>query len=139
MTLFVTTCFSCKNVLQSALTPGGKMKKISFFLLIFMMFINAQATPKNCYNTDSRSFRVSEEPDNIQDTVSIDNVANVIFQIGLKYKCSPVNIKHSECSTPFKSEMLSNLRVCLIEADVGYFIITPDYLGNLNVIFNRWD
>lgn len=95
----------------------------------------------NCYNNDSKSFQItSNERASISSILTNTSVIDVISVLKYKYRCKEkIIVKYTECDTPFKSKILNNLQVCLIETNLGYFVITPDYLDNLNIIYNRWD
>ena len=94
---------------------------------------------------DSKShFLSSEQLDGIKSEQGTPAFAkSVIAILTKKLDCEEESITFStgERSNACKSILNGkpHSRVCLIESDEGYFIVTVDMMDNANVLFGRWD
>ncbi len=124
-------------------------------LLIFIMMIGLQGQAySSCQHDfmsqndilDSKSFSLHE-----------DNLSSDFESEGKKFAKEAVlnlfgEVKSCRESLAQKSKDLigdigcvqvlpgkSYSKNCMVESSVGYFFLSVDMLGNVNVIFNRWD
>lgn len=81
---------------------------------------------------------------NLHDTSSIDEddlkraSAYAIVELYVQCGC-PSNITRSKITCGYAIVGVRETEVCYLEESYGYFLFSRDYLGNINIIFNRWD
>ena len=54
-----------------------------------------------------------------------------------KLNCQEMEIGTIKCNTAIKD--VPETEICYTECQYGYFLISKDYLDNINILFNRWD
>lgn len=96
----------------------------------------------DCYRSllkdhwDSSHFRVHVSEIDINENEMLDEpaVANALNVIYKKLNC-PVEAKKAQvnCANVLKT------KICRHDMQYGYFLVSMDYLGTMNIIFNRWD
>lgn len=94
----------------------------------------------NGYSQDSRAFQITESDlVNIDDT-GIELAESAVNQLISDSQCKldiPLDFGRSDCREIVPGVATSTS--CYIEASLGYFLTSEDYLGNINIVFNRWD
>lgn len=109
------------------------MKKLVLGLIAVLSF-KAQAN----FNGDSQAYQIPVGSDFKE--LNGELAGKTIINLCKTLRCqSPIQITSIECRTPFRSKILRKMPICLVESDIGYFIVAVDYLGNINVVYNRWD
>jgi len=134
------------------------MKALKFIiLLVFLQSIASASVSLDCYDSffenyeilDSKSFVIGDEElvsDFEEEPISyvkeailgvvekapgcqkvVNQEMNKAMPLDLKVACREL--------VPGKSYSQS----CFAESSLGYFFVNQDMLGNVNVIFNRWD
>lgn len=121
------------------------MKKT--ILILTTLFMASAANAADCYEAltanytkDSQNFQLSEDEVGNYDDIEIEYATSAVDGLMKKLDCAvPVIVDHtaSECAeiVPGNSSSLA----CYVSTDLGYFIVTTDYLENTNLLFNRWD
>lgn len=117
------------------------MKKVMMALVCLVLFNVSYADDSDCYNklmngsTDSAAHQV-----NISNLDTEDSMKSKT-SVGLKElmkRCGCVpQFKKFQCGEAIKGNQLTD--ICYVETSWGYFIVSKDYLENLNIIFNRLD
>lgn len=120
---------------------------ISIFLLLGSMQIAAanydcSAALSDNYSVDSRSFKLNEfevESDFDEDPSSF--AVEAIEKLYSKLECVSAENKGGSSSVQCREvvEGISASRVCYLENDEGYFLISKDMMESVNVLYNRWD
>ncbi|EQC50435.1 hypothetical protein [Bacteriovorax sp. DB6_IX] len=132
------------------------MKAIKVVLmLVFLQSIASASVSLDCYDSffenyqilDSKSFVVH---DDILDADFEENPVSYVKEAILNVvekapgcqkgsngnKAVPMDLEVS-CKELVPGKSYS--RSCFAESSLGYFFVNQDMLGNVNVIFNRWD
>lgn len=121
---------------------------LALVLLLPMLSIQADS----CYmkfvddgSLDSRSFQIDDREissDFDDDSMSFSKEA--IVQVAKSLGCEESDLGFSNKS--FGGESCQELvpgksfsKICYIESDVGYFMVSKDMLDHVNIIYNRWD
>lgn len=118
------------------------MKKIRMALVCLVLSNFSYADESSCYeklmkgNIDSSAHQIDisnleTHGDSIKDT-AITGLNELMRQCGCFQK-----FKKIQCGQAIKSN--SRTAICYVEIAFGYFIISKDFMDNLNIIFNRWD
>ena len=120
------------------------MKNLSLIASLFVIAGTAFAkSNSDCYEKllknltqDSASYHVAAD---FPESMSSEDQARALIKRTLK---------KARCTTDAKIEKITcrnivpeegHTQVCYVEADVGYFFTTKDYIDTANVVFNRWD
>lgn len=130
------------------------LKSILALGLLVLLSQAIHASPRECRenlmfysNRDSYQFSVAN--DAIDRDFGRDYLAQAIYAIRIlldKHRCSPKDINfgrgahgtsHSKCSNIIANE--DQTRVCYVETNLGYFLVSQDLLDTFNVIYSRWD
>lgn len=96
----------------------------------------------NCYQALSNDFQDSHTHRinvlNYSNSDKLKDMSDVALRmIYRKHSCGSSSSIKLKCGLAIKRNL--NTEVCYGEGEYGYFLISKDYLDNLNVIFNRWD
>lgn len=130
------------------------LKSILALGLLPLLAQSIHASPKECIenlmfyaNRDSYQFTVAN--DAVDRNFGKDYLAESIYAIRIlldKHRCSqndinfgrgPQGRSHSKCSTIIANE--DQTRVCYVETNLGYFLVSQDLLDTFNIIYARWD
>lgn len=130
------------------------LKSIIALGLLVLLSQAIHASPKECIdnlmfyaNRDSYQFTVAD--DAVDRDFGRDYLAEAIYSIRIlldKHRCSqndvnfgqgPHGRSHSKCTNIVAGEDQS--RVCYVETNLGYFIVTRDLLDTFNIVYSRWD
>lgn len=127
------------------------MKKANLFIvaLLSLSFLAGEAHA-DCYRNlsndfkDSQSFQISnidvsegfvEAPKN--------NALQAVRQLANRLGCEKSELKLDDVKSSIScrdvAPGISVSKVCYVESDLGYFLVSKDMLENMNIIFNRWD
>jgi hypothetical protein len=100
------------------------------------------------YRKDSVSFQVNlddHNPPNFRN----DKIAKAIFAIRAVLRennCARKAINFSKGmlgkskhNCTYVHRKFRNSLVCYIQTNLGFFFVSEDYVGNTNVVYNRWD
>lgn len=94
----------------------------------------------NDFSSDSSSFQIYDEDVAIVFEEAPEKAAvQSIRLLEKKLECDNKAIRSLEVSC--KDVVPDNLmsRVCYVESNEGYFIMSMDMMENVNLVFNRWD
>jgi len=130
------------------------LKSILALGLLFLLSQTIHASPRECIdnlmfhaNRDSYQFTVAD--DTVDRDFGRDYLAQAIYAIRIlldKHRCSqndvnfgqgPQGRSHSRCSVIIANE--DQTRVCYVETNLGYFLVSRDLLDTFNLIYSRWD
>lgn len=95
-----------------------------------------------CYRNLSNNYQDSHTHRmNVTNTTSSDRLITMSY-VGIKllyrkHTCGSARHIRLKCGQAIKGN--SNTEICYGEGDRGYFLVSKDYLDNINIIFNRWD
>lgn len=86
--------------------------------------------------SDSRFFQIANLASN---TLDADKTTLAIRSLERQLDCSvnSIEITSLSCDDTLTNFFLSP--VCRADTEAGYFIVLEDMVGNVNLIFNRWD
>ena len=102
----------------------------------------SRAAQADCYDNlaqgrDSIYYQVSSNS-LTSDSPYVEKSTREALKILLRNsECVDVQIKTFNCKNIQKQQEES--RTCYARTDVGYFVLNKDYLGNVNIIFSRFD
>lgn len=110
--------------------------------LVLAMFISQNAFAEGyCHGRilngeDSAYIKVSHFSDGPLDS---DRAYRVVDWVRNRYSCEYDDLKvvSVQCSSDLAD--LVNSNICRVDVAEGYFLIFQDYVGGVNVLFNRWD
>jgi len=130
------------------------LKSLLALGLLVLLSQSIHASPRECIdnlmyysNRDSYQFTVTN--DVVDRDFGRDYLAQAIYTIRIlldKHRCSqndvnfgrgPQGRSHSKCSNILTNE--NQTRVCYVETNLGYFLVSQDLLDTFNVIYSRWD
>lgn len=97
------------------------------------------------YSRDSYAYQLSEDAvDYDLERGSPEFARQAVMAVGQKIGCEAADFgaeKMAE-STVSCRDLVPNLRasrVCYVESQHGYFLVSVDMLENINIVFNRFD
>ncbi len=112
------------------------------YLLLFSFVFTPFACIADCYESfsqgqDSISYQVTADQmsgdfDRIEMTAK-----EALGKLFVKFNCTESLVKQLACRRILKGQPESD--VCYARSEFGYFVMNKDYLGNVNVVFNRFD
>lgn len=115
------------------------MKHLFFVLVMFTVTTvsNAECYESISQGKDSVFYQVlASEVD--FDNAAVEKVAKAALKKVLdKLGCGEVSINDLSCRQISKEQ--KNSKACYAQSEVGYFVMNKDELGNVNIIFNRFD
>lgn len=111
-------------------------------LLAFLAMLPLTLFAKDCYQNLSNDFQDSHthriNVSSYSDSDKLKTMSYVALRVLYsEFKCGSMKNIYLKCNQAIKG--ISNTEICYGEGEYGYFLISKDYLNNLNVIFNRWD
>lgn len=90
---------------------------------------------------DSQAFHLAEPKIFNTDDIGIELAVSVVNQLAGELGCDPAELQidpaQSRCGEVVPGRFESE--VCFIDAQIGYFVTAQDMLGNVNVVYHRWD
>lgn len=124
--------------------------KMLLALVLLLPMLSVQAN--ECYmkfveegNLDSRSFQIDDQ--NISSDFDDDSISfskEAIVQVAKSLGCAQSdlgfdnkNMGGESCQELIPGKSFS--KICYVESDVGYFMVSKDMLDHVNIIYNRWD
>jgi hypothetical protein len=126
------------------------MRHLIFAIFSFLVF--TEVASADCYekftqgfSKDSHAYQVygedlSEDYESLNLEISLAAVHFVAKKIGCsddEMTISNKGLSLAACRRIHPKAYLS--LSCFIEANVGYFMVSEDMMGNLNIVFNRYD
>lgn len=129
--------------------------KAFIFVLLLSVYSIASAS-FDCYDSffenhqilDSKSFVIADydlKADFDSEPVAFvkEAVANVVAKVPACEKfVQSLHVNKSDSFAVQCKELIPGKfysRNCIAESSLGYFFVSVDMLGNVNIIFNRWD
>ena len=117
-------------------------------ILIFVLlisassFANCSSALTNQYTQDSAAFQLSEDEVNLEIPRNTAEFAiEAVFSLQQKLGCQLEKIaqefSNASCQEVVPGVSLS--KVCYVEGQSGYFLVSVDMLENINIVFNRFD
>jgi len=110
-------------------------------IVTLALILSSVVCSADCYYGLSQGKDSTAHQVNVSYVVDLASIYNsskyALKRLFNEYNCKDVQVKNFKCSEVIKGQPES--QVCYVRADVGYFIINKDYLGNVNMIFNRFD
>ncbi len=113
-----------------------------YILALFIIVMISRAAQAGCYDNlsqgrDSNYYQISSHT-LTTDSSLVEKTAREALKILLQStECSETSILTFNCKNIQKQQEES--RTCYARTDVGYFVLNKDYLGNVNIIFSRFD
>lgn len=120
--------------------------------LLIGALMAAPSLANDCYDKfiedgayDSRSFQIPDyQLDNDFESESLDLSKEAVVQVAKNLGCheSELGLHNKSAQVARCQEIVPGnelSKVCYLESNVGYFMISKDMLSNVNIIFNRWD
>lgn len=91
---------------------------------------------------DSKAYQLYLDHDLRDQTEELEMSVAIIKMVMKNVGCSEqeiseLNFKSKQCS--YINPAVRYSYSCFLEATEGYYFISQDLLGHINVIFNRWD
>ncbi|EQC44490.1 hypothetical protein M899_2326 [Bacteriovorax sp. BSW11_IV] len=123
------------------------------YLMAIVLLLSAMGANANeCYmkfvddgNHDSRSFQINDidlNNDFDEDAMSFSKEAIVQVAKSIGCKAHDLGLANKNAMGESCVEMIPGKpfsKVCYVESDVGYFMVSKDMLDHVNIIYNRWD
>jgi len=114
--------------------------KIIIVAMVALLSTSVQAD--TCYQKLSNNYQ-----DSHTHRLNVVNSTNSNRLISMSYVAMRILYKMHSCGSSRHVKLKcgqairgnTNTEICYGEGDRGYFLISRDYLDNINVIFNRWD
>lgn len=118
-------------------------------LFVFIFLISSSASFADCYqrltsdySRDSQAFQLSEDTVDYKITRGSEVFAReavVALKASLGCQAQQVSkaLMPANCQEVVPNVPMS--RVCYVESEFGYFLVSIDMLENINIVFNRFD
>lgn len=115
--------------------------KHTIIAMLALIPLTVSANSK-CYQSLSNNYQDSHvHRINVADQSRSDRLIDMSYTaLRILYEqslCGSTEDIRLKCGLAVKKNL--NTEVCYGEGEYGYFLISKDYLDNLNIIFNRWD
>ncbi len=120
------------------------MKKLILKLILSLMcvgLVKVAYPSSSCYrallsgNSDSGVHQIHVS--HISESNLLSSMSKLGIHLLLKEcGCNPV-LNKINCGEAILGNKLT--QICYMKSNWGYFLVSKDYLDNLNIIFNRWD
>lgn len=107
---------------------------LALVLLPFISYADCYMSLSHGQDSYSHKINVASETS----ATSLNDVSRVALKKLFKINdCSKIYITDFKCNHIIKEQPESE--VCYVRSNIGYFIISQDYLENINIVFNRFD
>lgn len=130
------------------------LKSVLALGLLILLSQTINASPKECIdnlmlNANQDSYQFVVQSDDVDRDFGRDYLAEAIYTIRILidgHGCSQNDINfgqgphgrsHSKCSNIVPEQ--DHTRICYVETNLGYFLVSRDLLDTFNVIYSRWD
>lgn len=121
---------------------AGRLRPCMKYLLLFFFVFAPFSCIAECYENlsqgqDSVSYQIStDELNGDMDRIDVASKA-ALTKLFSNLGCVENSVLTFNCRRLLKKQPESD--VCYARSDYGYFIMSKDYLGHVNIVFNRFD
>ncbi len=113
-----------------------------YILALFIIVMVSRAAQAGCYDNlsqgrDSNYYQISSNALTTESSLVEKTTREALKLLLQSSECTDVSIQTFNCKNIQKQQEES--RTCYARTDIGYFVLNKDYLGNVNIIFSRFD